>query len=104
MTTLDGAQRKYLRGLAHGLKPVVQIGRQGLTETLLRNLDEALEHHELIKVKFQDFKDQKRALADEIDERLGSERVGLIGHTAIFYRPASDPDERRIRVPKRSPG
>ena len=99
MEKLTGRQKRYLRGLAHGLKPVVQIGRNGLSDSVLESLGEALDRHELIKVRFVDFKDQKKQACEEIDARLGSERVGTIGHVAIFYRRAAEPDERQIELP-----
>lgn len=102
MSHLSGAQRKYLRGLAHALKPVCQLGRQGLTESLVESVDEALGKHELIKVRFQDFKDQKKELSHALEERLGCERVGMIGHVAIFYRQAAEPQDRRIQLPARA--
>lgn len=99
MEMLTSNQRKYLRGQAHGLKPVVQIGRAGLTAGVIQNLREALEHHELIKVKFGEFKDQKDAVSAEIMDRLVCEQVGKIGHVVIFYRAAGDPADRRYRLP-----
>ncbi len=102
MPKLTGAQRKYLRGLAHGLKPLVRIGKGGLTDSLLQNLDGALESHELVKVKFADFTDRKRELSEQIDRRLDSEMVGTIGHVAIFYRQARDPEQRDIELPRRT--
>lgn len=95
---LTSSQRKYLRGLAHHLEPVVRVGKSGLTEGLFGELDEALESHELIKVKFVDWKDKKRELSAEIDGRLGCEQVGKIGHVVVFYRPADDPEKRRIQL------
>ena len=68
--SLTGAQRKYLRGLAHSLRPVVQAGKNGITPELLRAVDEALEHQELIKVKFVDFKEEKKELTEEIVDRV----------------------------------
>ena len=99
---LTGHQKKYLRGLAHGLKPVVQIGWKGLTDALIRALTEALDTHELIKVKFIDFKekDRKTALCQEIVQRTGAAQVGLVGHTAQFYRPHPDPENRKITLPE----
>ena len=101
MTNLSGYQRKYLRGLAHGLKPVVLIGQKGLTTSLVDALDEALLTHELVKAKFIDDKD--KAFKSEAVERLkkatSAELVGLIGHTAIFFRPHPNPEFRRISIP-----
>ncbi len=103
MTTLTGAQKKHLRGLAHSLKPIVRIGRSGLTENVLANLDEALESHELVKVKLTDDRDERREVMAEIEDRLGSNRVGAIGRVGIFYRQARDPEKRRLKVPAAKP-
>jgi RNA-binding protein len=98
---VNSRQRKYLRGLAHGLKPVVFVGQKGLTATLGSALDEALDAHELIKVKFVEFKekDHKADLTARIETDCGAILVGLIGHTAIFYRAHRDPQKRRIELP-----
>jgi RNA-binding protein len=101
MDTLKGFQKKHLKGLAHALKPVVQIGKEGLTEGVIQAVDEGLLRHELIKIKFTDFKDRKEGLTYEIEIKTGSERVGMIGHTAILYRPQADPKKRKISLPQR---
>jgi RNA-binding protein len=99
---VNSRQRKYLRGLAHGLKPVVFVGQRGLTATLGSAIDEALNTHELIKIKFVEFKerDHKDAITARIAADSGAVLVGLIGHTAIFYRPQRDPQKRRIVLPE----
>jgi RNA-binding protein len=104
MMELQGFQRKYLRGLAHGEKPLVLVGQAGLTEGLLAAVNGALDRHELIKVKFNEFKEkrQKEDVARRIEASTGATLVGLIGHTAIFYRMHPDPDRRRIRLPRRA--
>lgn len=96
-------QAKYLRGLAHGLKALVFVGQKGVAPAVLEAAREALRAHELIKVKFVDLKDRrvKAELAAEIERSTDSVLVGLIGHTAIFYRPQPDPDKRKITLPKR---
>ena len=99
MQKLTGRQRKHLRGLAHGLKPVVHVGKNGLTASVLESLDQALGHHELIKVKFVGGKDGRDEACAEIGDRLGCELAGTIGHVAIFYRPAADPEDRKIELP-----
>ncbi len=103
MTELSGFQKKYLRGLAHGAKPVVHIGHQGVTDAVIRAADDALATHELIKVKFVDFKEkaQKRAISGELEARTGADLVGMIGHVGIFYRPQEDPEKRMIALPER---
>jgi RNA-binding protein len=106
MKKLEGFQRKYLRGLAHSLKPVVLIGQKGLTAEVLQSAKQAFERHELIKVKFHDFKEkeQKAELIKLFEQEIGSEIVGVIGHTAIFYRQQSDPEKRKISLPQRLSG
>jgi RNA-binding protein len=101
MKNLKGFQKKYLRGRAHKLKPTVFIGQKGITENVIRSTDEALNAHELIKVKFIDFKEkrQKAELSDILSERTNCQAVGMIGHIAIFFRPHEDPEKRKIRLP-----
>lgn len=104
MERLKGYQKRYLKGLAHGRKPVVFVGQKGLTQEVFKAVDEALGRHELIKVKFIDFKekDEKKEIASSIEEAVGCETVGMIGHTAIFFRRNSDPEDRRIVLPERA--
>jgi RNA-binding protein len=100
---LEGFQRKYLRGLAHKMKPVVFVGQKGLTETLNGSINDALTAHELIKLKFIDFKDKedKKEIIDTIEKTHGCEMVGMIGHTAILYRRHPDEEKRKVTVPSR---
>lgn len=99
MVELTGYQRKYLRSRAHHLTPVVYIGRQGLTDNLVAATATALAAHELIKVKFNDFKEARKELSAELAERTDSDRVGLVGNIAILYRPHDDVEKRRIFLP-----
>lgn len=101
MHRLDSSQRKYLRGLAHRLKPVVLIGQKGLTGGVAQSIDQALEAHELVKVKFIDLKEKglKEAIALEIEQKMECQSVGAIGHTVILYRRQSQPEKRRIALP-----
>jgi len=103
MTPLKGFQRKYLKGLAHGLKPVVFIGQKGLTDSVTVAIDGAFNAHELIKIRFIDFKEkeQKEKIAQAIEERTQSEIVGSIGHIYIFYRKHKDPKKRTVLIPER---
>ncbi len=95
---LTGSQRKQLRSLAHHLDPVVQVGKLGLSEELLAAVDGALEAHELIKVRFLQFKEERRALVEEIARRCGCEVAGAVGNMAILYREHPDPEKRSIRL------
>ena len=101
---LKGYQKKYLKGLAHRLKPVVIIGQNGLTDTVVLNAIDALKKHELIKVKFIDHKkrDQKKSMVESLEQQTQSDLVGLIGHVAIFFKPHLDPVKRIISLPDKS--
>jgi RNA-binding protein len=84
------------------MKPVVLIGRQGITDGVVQSVDHALQQHELIKLKFIDFKekDQKTAMAAVVENKTDCEMVGMIGHTGIFFRAHHDPEKRKIVLPK----
>ena len=101
---LKGYQKKHLKGLAHGLKPTVFVGQKGAVASVVNALDEALDKHELIKVKFVEFKEksQKEAILSALEKETFAARVGLIGHMAILYRQNKDPDKRKIEVPVRN--
>lgn len=101
MGELTGAQRKYLRGLAHGYKPLVQIGKEGLTDNVVGAIDTAITAHELIKIKLAAERDEREELIPIIEKRLGCECVGAIGRIAILYRQNPDPEKREINFPKR---
>lgn len=99
MLELTSGDRKFLRSRAHHLKPVVYVGKSAVTDTVVDSADKALAAQELIKVKFNDLKDQKKALTEELAQRTGAGIAGIIGNTAILYRPHEDPEKRRILLP-----
>ena len=101
MKELKGSQKKYLRGLAHNLNPSAFVGQKGLTGALIEEIDNALEAAELIKVKFNDFKDKesKNSLTSEISEATQSHIAGMIGHVVILYRPCKDQEKQQIKLP-----
>lgn len=92
---LSPRQRKGLRAQAHGLEPVVHVGRVGVTEAVAANVDAALLAHELIKVRLHEPED-KEAAATALATATGATLCGLVGHTVILYRP--HPETPRIRV------
>ena len=101
--TLRGYQNRYLRGLAHGLKPLVLIGQKGITDSVTDSISRALADHELIKIKFLDLDDrgQKKTMLGEIAERCHCAVAGVTGNTAILIRPHEDPEKRQIKLPER---
>jgi RNA-binding protein len=98
---LASYQRKALRGLANPLRPIIHIGEAGVSDAVLRALDEALLAHELVKVRLFAPED-KKATARLIAEETGAALCGLVGHTVILYRP--NPESPRIELPERPAG
>lgn len=89
--TLSNQQKKKLKSHAHDLKPVVRVGQSGLTASVLDEIELAIDHHELIKVKISaaDREDKKRVI-EKIAEQSRSEVIQTIGFTAVFYRENAD--------------
>ena len=87
---LSTKQKQHLKGLAHPLKPVVLLGSNGLTEGVLAEIEQALEHHELIKVKIATEDRETKTLIVEAN-------VQVIGKTLVLYRPTK---ERKISLPR----
>lgn len=98
-TQLTAAQTRFLRGQAHDLKAMLQVGGKGVTDALLAEIDGALEHHELIKVKVAgEDRDARDAMIAQIAERTDAALVQRIGHTAVLYRQSKD--KRHIVLPR----
>lgn len=96
---LSNAQLRHLRGLAHALKPVVLVGAKGITPALVTELDGALQHHELVKLRIDaGDRDTRDALAAELAEKVQAARVQRIGHTLTLFR--RNADEPRIELPR----
>ena len=88
---LSNAQKRYLRGLAHDLKPVLLVGAKGVTDNLVNEAGLALDHHELIKVRISaDDRELRDEWIAELGERAQAALVGRIGHVAIYYRRSAD--------------
>lgn len=100
-SSLTGKQRRHLRALGHHLQPVVQIGHQGLTEGVVAAVDEALDLHELVKIKVgQNSDEEGDDVGTGLVEKLGAHHVQSIGRTLLVYRQNREPDDRRIELPK----
>jgi RNA-binding protein len=95
---MTGKDRHYLRGLAHGLSPVVIVGQRGLTRAAVRQVDGALEDHELIKVRLgAECPVEREAAAAVFRADCGCDVAGAIGRVLILYRPHRE--QPRIRLP-----
>lgn len=100
--TLTGKQKKYLRGLAHHLEPVVFVGREGLSETVIQSVLDTLKTRELIKVKLgQNCAVPKKEAASRLAELTHTALVQLIGKTIILFQANKDlKTDERITLPK----
>ena len=99
MKELTSKDRRHLRALAHHLSPIVNIGHKGVGEAVIKDVKRALDVHELIKVKFLDFKDQKKELTQELSQSTGAQSAGLIGNIAILYLQNPKENERTVHLP-----
>ncbi len=98
-TTLTNSQSRFLRGQAHDLKAMLQVGGKGITEALVAEVDAALEHHELIKLKVSaEARELRDTMIADLVERTGAALVQRIGHVAVLYRQSKE--RRHIVLPR----
>jgi RNA-binding protein len=96
---LTNKQKQYLKGLAHPLKPIIQLGGNGLTVGVIAEIENALAHHELIKVKVpSDDRDEKALIMDAIVGETKSHKVQSIGHVLVIYKESKEPT---IKLPRK---
>jgi RNA-binding protein len=95
---LTGKQKRFLRALGHPLKPVITVGKNEINDALVRETNEALESHELIKVKIlESCMTDRKVVAAELSEVCGAEVAQVLGRTLLLYRAAK---EARLQLPK----
>ena len=98
MVELNSKQRKYLEKEAHDLQPVVIVGGAGVTDGVISMVDNSLAAHELIKVKFNEYKDEKVELTNNLCQKCNATLVRIIGNVAILYREAEKEDDRKYNL------
>ncbi|AOV07926.1 ribosome assembly RNA-binding protein YhbY [Sporosarcina ureilytica] len=95
---LTGKQKRFLRSEAHHLQPLFQIGKQGLTESVITQIEEALESKELIKVNIlQNCSEDRKTISEKLSERVGLHVVQVIGNVLILYKESVD--NKQIQLP-----
>jgi RNA-binding protein len=95
---LTGKQKRFLRGLGHGLKPVITVGKGDVSEALIKETDEALSTHELIKVKIlESCMMERHTVGAELSEKCSAGLAQVLGRTLLLYRAAKEP---RLELPK----
>jgi RNA-binding protein len=87
MDCLTNAQTRDFKAQAQRLKGTLKVGKEGLSPKFLAALDDALKHHELVKVKFDGHKEEKKELAPQLAEKTGSHLVTRVGNVVVLYRP-----------------
>jgi putative YhbY family RNA-binding protein len=101
MLEITASQRRFLRARAHALKPVVSISQNGLSESVLKEIGICLDSHELIKIRiYNDDREERERLLDDICEQLGAAPVQHIGKLLVVWRPAPD-DQATPKPPSR---
>ncbi|MGI9272512.1 MAG: ribosome assembly RNA-binding protein YhbY [Woeseiaceae bacterium] len=99
--SLSEAQKKYLRGLGHHLKPVIMIAESGLSESVLAEFENAISHHELIKVSVRvGDRDARAEIIKSLSSGNSTDLVQRIGNMALLYRENPE-KKKRIRLPSR---
>ncbi|NRA71407.1 MAG: ribosome assembly RNA-binding protein YhbY [Gammaproteobacteria bacterium] len=95
---LSNKQKQHLKGLAHSLKPIIQLGSNGLTEGVIAEIENALAHHELIKVKVATSdREMKKLIIEAIVRETETIQVQTIGHILVIYKPS---DAQKILLPR----
>ena len=88
---LSSQQKRHLKAQAHSKKPVAIVGAKGLTQSVLDEIDAAIAHHELIKIRINaDDRESRNQMIEAICAALGAELVQRIGHVAVFFRRRQD--------------
>ena len=98
MIDLNSKQRKILEKAAHDIQPVVIIGGAGLTDGVIQMTANTLTAHELIKVKFNEYKDEKQELTSQLCTRTDATLVRIIGNVAILYKEAEKVEDRKFKL------
>jgi len=93
MAPLSNAEKRDLKARAQKLEPIVKLGHAGLSDAFLASMEAALTTHGLVKMKFTDFKEEKKTLAPQIAERTGSALIMQVGNVAVFYRARNPQDD-----------
>jgi RNA-binding protein len=87
MVSLTNAQIRDLKAQAQRLKATLKVGKEGLSPSFLAAVDDALKHRQLVKVKFDHFKEQKKEIAPQLAEKSGSHLVARVGNVVVLFRP-----------------
>ena len=96
MDELNNAQLRKLKAMAQRMEASVKVGKQGLSEPFIKSLDEELSRHELVKVKFVEFKEQKKELGPQLAERTNSRLVMQVGNVVVLFRRNAEEAKQKV--------
>jgi RNA-binding protein len=91
MQTLTNPELRQLKARAQLLEPMFKVGKAGLSEAFVKSVADGLTHHELVKVKFVEFKDEKKTLAPELADKTSSQVIMRVGNVVVLYRAKTAP-------------
>ena len=95
---ISSKNKQKLRGLAHSIKPSILIGKEGFSKGTIDSINNMLEHKELIKIKFNSYRDEKHSIAKNIEDSCEAVIIGQIGNILILFKQNSDIDKRKIII------
>ena len=87
---LNNSQIRKFKAAAQHLEPMLKVGKAGLSEGFIRSVDVALTQHELVKIKFAEFKAEKKELAPQLAEKTASHLIMRVGNVMVLHRPRQD--------------
>ena len=90
---LNNPQMRKFKAAAQHLEPILKIGKAGLSDGFIRSVEEALGQHELVKIKFVEFKEQKKELAPQLAEKTSSHLIMRVGNVMVLHRPTNIPKD-----------
>ena len=97
---LSNPQLRRFKAAAQLLEPMLKVGKAGLSDDFVRSVDEALSQHELVKIKFAEFKEQKKELAPQLAEKTASHLIMRVGNVMVLHRPKPEGQPAKPEMPK----
>ncbi len=94
---LNNAQIRKLKGMAQRMDATLKVGKNGLSPAFIQSVSQELDRHELVKIKFTEFKKQRKELAPQLAEKAGAHLVTLLGNVVVLYRANEAPDKQKIK-------
>jgi len=92
---LSNRELRELKARAQRIKPMLKVGKEGLTPAFLKAVDETLVHHDLVKVKFEEFKEQRKELGPKLAESVTAKLIMAVGHVVVLFRRKPDKETNR---------